>query len=1769
MPSTHHSVTARWVGLEGLSCEALLQRFTDKQRRRIHSKRVLGLDACGNPLNTLIGLDAYTQLHSLSVARCRLDDLSNTVLPASLRHLDISGNALKELHGVEQLVFLTWLDASSNSLQSAALLAACSQLCVLDLAQNQLTTLDGLEGLMALQSLDISGNCIEEELEVRTLAALPALRHLALAGNPVMADMDPREQRVFIVDLMPGKHSNLATCGIVTAVLERQQSVFLLDGLALSSNVSAHLHQARMAKLGRVLPHVFTEELLFDSPDAAETPVVRIKHAPESAVKLAQHHQQQQLQQQLLQGQVANQLQPQRQAAQPQLHQSILQSQQQLPQQLRQQLDRPASAPGKPQVAFGHKADWDLSTGSRKADGQLKGKTDRKPVRLTGQALAHLGNTDWGNLRTEVPVNRHVTLEHVDMFAHHALPFPNAAERQSSAPKGRHSPDTAAGRRQSPNIARSGKLVNQNRTSLQQMQLPGTVGQALGSAASSPRSLSPNGYLARSGNLNPSAAQPRPSSPLSRPGMVETLCSPRRTQKPTSSPAPRLSTNRHVTAQSASHGNHKACRGRPVLTWQTALEEVRRMDQAKPNFMQSLRTRSLSPQTQGLQVKSVAVNQPVWQQYQRHTTPDRVSARAPPIRRGFHGLSATASGRHSQQGRAFAKPAPEAGPSGQTHVLNQAPSVMSHAATRKSSHKAPAKTAAGPLQAAPEIPWSPAGKALAPRASRTGKPSQPLAPCASGRPCPPQQEGALATEAGAVPIQPHPSRAGATPRERQPIRAGQQALAALLAKQAAWQQTRSTSLPPVLSQITALLRRNPEPTNNPPARSAHELLLAADPQLGQQKTQLGQPEMQSATAVERAAEQWASHPEAAAVVASSAVEQPALQLSASSCILKPEYRVSFAEQIRSALEYEAQHAKHGMEHSRGSYFQGDRYFQETAGALKRGEEAAALHDAKEEAVLCEVEEEERPDASETVCGAAETCSQPSSSGSKILISSALQHASASAHAAAAQEAGTDLAPSTNMPAAAATLAPDDLGTAATDLAPDALAATAAALALNAADLAPDAAALAPSAAALAPDAAALAPGAAALAPDDLAPAAATLLPDPAALAPDPAALAPDPAALAPPAAALALDAASMGFPQADKTERSPADICTVQSLSSCTEAVCMSSLEGRGVLPVSTAEAAKHGSSSAESAADFSVLDGFLHTITTADDVLNHLLGGLSMSSSSSSAQIFQQSSSSAMPDLAMEQSTGVTADKPDHSVSAIPADLPFQSSSSVQRDAAAAHASSSSAALHSHMSESDVQSHRPTTDEVLDTLLEDLRSAELARQSSSSVLVSSLTGLAEMRRRSASSSPVAGSNSHHQPASFQLPVAAASAQAPINSSGITRSSSSASSSSPSMLEALQELDAASPSVDGLAHTHIAAQGVVEQSGQSSSAAAVVEEEEGDEEEQHEEEWDENHRMRLHSVSTSDAVPREGVEDGRLAPELRSIADQAFGEVQGDSGSPAPDFVHHVLSSSSLLSAVGMQRASSSAGLGKADSADASLEALLAELSCASATAAAALAPFTSSGNAQHAAAASTAASSDNKAAVQSPVASSSHMLPATAVLQAALSNTAAANERAVAQSPNPSSSQMLPAKAVLTGAPNLAANRTVDDMSQPQTSQSGQVSKASAAAAAPSSSPLYHSSSALLGAALSASPSSSSPRGTPHGESQFVSQLQGEFQQHMGAFDDDLAFIREVHAHQTLAAGMNPSLELQVLHKRFNSWKFDFKVGGAAIGNHAVPAVL
>lgn len=67
--------------------------------------------------------------------------------------------------------------------------------------------------MTALQFLSIGANSIRQELDIRTLAALTALRHLAVAGNTVMADMDPREQRVFVMDLMPGENKGVGVRG--------------------------------------------------------------------------------------------------------------------------------------------------------------------------------------------------------------------------------------------------------------------------------------------------------------------------------------------------------------------------------------------------------------------------------------------------------------------------------------------------------------------------------------------------------------------------------------------------------------------------------------------------------------------------------------------------------------------------------------------------------------------------------------------------------------------------------------------------------------------------------------------------------------------------------------------------------------------------------------------------------------------------------------------------------------------------------------------------------------------------------------------------------------------------------------------------------------------------------------------------------------------------------------------------------------------------------------------------------------------------------------------------------------------------------------------------------------------------------------------------------------------------------------------------------------------------------------------------------------------
>ena len=289
--------------------------------------------------------------------------------------------------------------------------------------------------------------------------------------------------------------------------------------------------------------------------------------------------------------------------------------------------------------------------------------------------------------------------------------------------------------------------------------------------------------------------------------------------------------------------------------------------------------------------------------------------------------------------------------------------------------------------------------------------------------------------------------------------------------------------------------------------------------------------------------------------------------------------------------------------------------------------------------------------------------------------------------------------------------------------------------------------------------------------------------------------------------------------------------------------------------------------------ADVSRLESFLHTVTTADEVLNDLLGELSRSSSSSSpAQISRQS-----------QNSRVAAADSYCFALAAPADEALQSSSSVQQDATGTHAPST-AALHSDMPFSELQSPRSTTDAVLDTLLEDLRTVELARQSSSSVLLSRLTTLAEMRRQSACSSPVAGTSQadmlRKPSSSSELPVAAVncdSADSGAHSASSPPAEPSCSIShsylSPVTLPASQQLF--SPSSSSSSSPHIALEKADEEDGQDDSAAAAAMEKEGGKEKELE-------VTKLQTVVTSDLVLNELLNDARLAPEPERTANKVI-----------------------------------------------------------------------------------------------------------------------------------------------------------------------------------------------------------------------------------------------------------------------------------------------
>jgi hypothetical protein len=106
----------------------------------------------------------------------------------SLAVLNLSHNDIATIENLERLTALTRLDLSHNRLERVSGLGTLSGLTHLSLASNRIRLITGMEQLHSLETLLLSDNLIDAPAQVRTLAWLPALHSLALAGNPLAVD---------------------------------------------------------------------------------------------------------------------------------------------------------------------------------------------------------------------------------------------------------------------------------------------------------------------------------------------------------------------------------------------------------------------------------------------------------------------------------------------------------------------------------------------------------------------------------------------------------------------------------------------------------------------------------------------------------------------------------------------------------------------------------------------------------------------------------------------------------------------------------------------------------------------------------------------------------------------------------------------------------------------------------------------------------------------------------------------------------------------------------------------------------------------------------------------------------------------------------------------------------------------------------------------------------------------------------------------------------------------------------------------------------------------------------------------------------------------------------------------------------------------------------------------------------------------------------------------------------------------------------------------
>jgi hypothetical protein len=139
-------------------------------------------DAClGAVILADSGLDGSVRT-TLGVSVNQEDESVTCELVESLRELDASGQEISNLRGLEIFVRLNTLNLAANNIGNISPLSRLERLVQLDLTNNSVSRLQPLSGLTGLRQLLLSGNRIDD---IVPLYRLSRLRELVLSNNSI------------------------------------------------------------------------------------------------------------------------------------------------------------------------------------------------------------------------------------------------------------------------------------------------------------------------------------------------------------------------------------------------------------------------------------------------------------------------------------------------------------------------------------------------------------------------------------------------------------------------------------------------------------------------------------------------------------------------------------------------------------------------------------------------------------------------------------------------------------------------------------------------------------------------------------------------------------------------------------------------------------------------------------------------------------------------------------------------------------------------------------------------------------------------------------------------------------------------------------------------------------------------------------------------------------------------------------------------------------------------------------------------------------------------------------------------------------------------------------------------------------------------------------------------------------------------------------------------------------------------------------------------